>query len=45
MEIMEENRVSFQWKHGDFIVIDNWTVMHARNKSEGTERILTACFE
>lgn len=39
--IMEELAVAFPWKRGDFVLIDNHTVMHSRRPFTG-KRLVTA---
>lgn len=39
--IMEELAVAFPWKRGDFVLIDNHTVMHSRKPFTG-KRLVTA---
>ena len=41
-EFQRDNRVCFQWKKGDIIVIDNFVTMHSRNTFERPRRILAA---
>ncbi|CAF3514720.1 unnamed protein product [Rotaria socialis] len=43
--ILEESSVSFTWKKGDVLLIDNRQVLHARKSFEPPRRILAALFQ
>ena len=42
VQVMQELSVAFKWHGGDVLLVDNRTVMHARNCFEGPRRILAA---
>ena len=44
-EILDRLSVSFKWKKGDIVVIDNKLVMHARKNFVPPRRILAALFQ
>jgi len=44
-KIMREESFQYQWQKGDFIMIDNWTTMHARNSFEGPRRVAVAMYQ
>lgn len=41
-DIMNEINVSFKWKDGDLLLLDNRTVMHSRKPFVGPRRILAS---
>lgn len=41
LDIMNEMAVSFAWKRGDVLMVDNWVTLHSRNSFEG-ERVIYA---
>ena len=41
-EIMDEIASSVRWQRGDFVLIDNRTVMHSRRPFEGKRRVLAS---
>jgi hypothetical protein len=43
--ILDESSVSFTWKQGDVLLIDNRQVLHARKSFEPPRRILAALFQ
>ncbi|CAF4036841.1 unnamed protein product [Rotaria sp. Silwood2] len=43
--ILDESSVSFTWKKGDVLLIDNRQVLHARKSFEPPRRILAALFQ
>ena len=44
-QILDELSVSFKWKHGDVVLIDNRQVLHARKTFTPPRRILAALFQ
>jgi alpha-ketoglutarate-dependent taurine dioxygenase len=42
MDVLDKHTVSFPWKKGDALILDNVLAMHGRNPFEGKRRILTA---
>jgi len=42
MDVLDENTVYFDWRQGDFLVLDNVLAMHGRAPFKGKRRILTA---
>lgn len=44
-DILEKSSVSFTWKQGDVVLIDNRQVLHARKSFEPPRRILAALFQ
>jgi alpha-ketoglutarate-dependent taurine dioxygenase len=42
LDVLKENTVSFPWKKGDVLVLDNILAMHGRATFSGSRRILTA---
>mmetsp|Transcript_7037 Transcript_7037/g.10302 ORF Transcript_7037/g.10302 Transcript_7037/m.10302 type:complete len:565 (+) Transcript_7037:1-1695(+) len=43
-KFMEENKVSYKWKKGDFFALNNRLVMHSRNSYTGKRRVYAAMF-
>lgn len=39
-QTLEDQKKSFEWKHGDFVCLDNMLTFHGRNSFEGNRRIL-----
>jgi len=43
-KFMDENKVSYPWKKGDFFALNNRLVMHSRNSFTGPRRVYAAMF-
>ena len=43
-KFMSENKISYQWKKGDFFALNNRLVMHSRNSYTGKRRVYAAMF-
>jgi alpha-ketoglutarate-dependent taurine dioxygenase len=43
--ILDESSVSFTWKQGDVLLIDNRQVLHARKSFETPRRVLAVLFQ
>eukprot|EP01035_Chromulina_nebulosa_P021995 gene21995-28472_t len=42
LNIMNDSCVAFKWKHGDILLLDNRTTMHARRPFTGSRRVLAS---
>lgn len=42
MDVLDKNTVAFNWRKGDFLLLDNVLAMHGRAPFKGKRRILTA---
>lgn len=41
-QTIDEATVRFRWRHGDFLLLDNFAAMHGRMPFRGERRILVA---
>ncbi|XAR50686.1 hypothetical protein NMG60_11005080 [Bertholletia excelsa] len=42
LDILEEESVAIPWQKGDFVLLDNWAVLHSRRSFEPPRRVLAS---